>query len=193
MDIPLVPCSHPYWLATDSKLTSLSCRSSLNILRMDCMQSLLCDMLTPFGTMVAQAQPTSVSWQPTVAYTHFSVSSLIPTRTLCVWNLLPGTMDWELQELFMAVLLFLPLHKLKNNSCGVQYIKQKEYATCFKNIWQVKYSQWPEIPYGHEVVWHMGCKDAFHPSFWWNCEQRITWTEDETIRYEVKMYYGLQL
>jgi hypothetical protein len=100
MDIPLVPC--PHWLATGSQLTRLSCRSSLYILRMDYIKSLLCDLLTPFGTMVTLAQPTSAS---TVAYTHFSVSSLIPARTLTV------------------VILFLLLHKLKNNSCGVQYME----------------------------------------------------------------------
>jgi hypothetical protein len=102
MAIPLVPCSHR--LVTGSQMIRLSCRSSLYILRMDCIKSLLCDLLTPFGTMVTLAQPASVS---TVAYIHFSVSSLIPARTL------------------MAVLLSLLLHKLKNNSCGVQYMERE--------------------------------------------------------------------
>jgi hypothetical protein len=100
MDIPLVPC--PHWLATGSQLIRLSCRSSLYILRMDCIKSLLCDLLTPFSTMVTLAQPTSVS---TVVYIHLSVSSLIPARTL------------------MTVLLSLLLHKLKTNSYGVQYME----------------------------------------------------------------------
>jgi hypothetical protein len=67
MDIPLVPCSHPYRLVTASQVTRLSCRSSLQILRIDGIKTLLGDMLTPFGTMVAPAQLASVlSSQPTI-------------------------------------------------------------------------------------------------------------------------------
>jgi hypothetical protein len=160
---------------------------------MDCIKQLLCDKFNSFW-YYGQTSVTDLSVLTAFCCVHAFQCFEPYSRKNSVRYLFPCILYQELKEHLTVLLLSLLINKLKNTSWGVQYLEtERVHHLCLKNSLQVKYTQWAVIPYGHEVVWHMECKNAFHPPFRWNCEQCITSLEDETTYYKVKMFRGWQL